>query len=233
MKTKIKNRIDMYESVLSVLRNNQAIWESTSMIVSRVDRLEEGLIGLHAKSALQSSVTLGVAQMRNARWNDLAKKIISIQDALWIYGNGTNNYDLVARHKFAPSVTFKLSANARAIRIDIVTSDLENYGSFLADYGVTTEMIQQFHDSVAVYRDMTITPRSAIVERKTVRLEIESKSIELNNLLRNDLDRMIRRFSASHPSFVVTYFNARQVVNMRGRRQHRSGPSTGDPDIGN
>lgn len=233
MKTKIKNRIDMYESVLSVLKNNQAIWGNTGMIVSKVEQLEEGLILLHANAAIQDSVTLGIAQLRKERWNELAKTIISIQDALWVYGNGTNNFELMARHKLAPSVTVKLSASARLIRIDVITTDLETYGSFLVDYGISAETIQQFHDGVTVYRDATTSPRTAIIERKSVRLEIENKSNELNSLLRNELDRMIRPFSASHPSFVIGYFNARQVVHLKGKRYNKSGPSHGDPDIGN
>lgn len=231
MNRKVNNRIDMIKAVVSVLNENQAIWVNTPKVVTSVNQLVEGLNFLQEKAALHNSITLGVTRDRKEKYAALAKTMISVQDALWIYGNSTNNFNLVGRNKVVPSTTFNLSLKSRLVRIEVIMKDVETYGAFLADYGVTQEMLGLLNDQIAAYLSIEINPRLAIIERKTTGIEIEQKVNELNKLLKNDLDRMIRIFSTSYPSFVVAYFTARVVIHGHGKTKSKNPKK--EPDIGN
>lgn len=231
MKRIVNNRIDMIKAVVSVLNENQAIWVNTPKVGTSVNQLVEGLSILQEKTALHNSITLGVTRDRKEKYAALAKTMISVQDTLWIYGNSTNNFSLVDRNKIVPSTTFNLSLKSRLVRIKMLMKDVETYGTFLADYGVTQEMLGLLNDQIAAYHSIQINPRLVIIDRKMIGFEIEHKVNELYKLLKNDLDRMIRIFSTSHPSFVVAYFTARVVVHGHGKTKTKNPKS--EPDIGN
>lgn len=232
MKKLTHNRIDMYTAVLSVMQQNAPIWQNTAMIVERVNQLEDGLHQLRIKAALQNSITTGVSAMRKARYEQLAKTMITVQDALWVYATSANNFELAARNRMAPSTILGLSTAERLIRMDVLESDLANFGSFLSEFGITTDIVTTLGTQIADYRAIAFNPRQAILERKTISFEIDQLSNTLSRLLREDLDRMIRMFSGNHPVFVVAYFNARLLVNLNGKTQKKADDSTPENDIG-
>jgi hypothetical protein len=214
------------------MQNNSAIWQNTAMIVERVNQLEDGLQQLHVKAALQNSITTGVSAMRKAKYAQLAKNLITVQDALWVYATGTNNFELAARNRMAPSTIKGLSIGSRLIRMDVIESDMTTYGAFLTDYGVSAELLTTLTAQIADYRSIAYNPRQAIIDRKTISYEIDQLSTSLSRLLRDDLDRMVRMFSGTYPLFVVTYFNARLLVNLNGKTPRLTDSSEPENDIG-
>lgn len=231
MKTNVKNRIDMYKAVLSVLNENHAIWENTTIVGVNVNKLSQGLSLLEAKAAMHNSITLGVAQERKAKYEALLETMVIMQDALWIYGNVSNNHSLMARNKLTPKQTANLNISLRLVRVDTLAADVESYGTLLVDYGVTPEMIIALNEKIAAYRAIATNPRLAIIDRKSIGVEIDQKTAELGALLRNELDRSVRMFYKTHPNFVVSYFSARDIVNLNGKKGNKNAKQ--EPDDGN
>lgn len=218
MKTSAKNKLGMYKAVLLVVQEHAPVWAGVPKLVSDVEKLEQGIIFLKNRAMLQSSITIGVAKMRKEKFVALSKKMIAVQDALWIYGIASNNVELAARHKYSPSKTESLSATDRLVRMDIVLSDLSIYGIALGDYGIPTEAINTIIGLMEDYHSISSSPRKSVIDRKTIGAEIDAKMIEVNSLLRDELDRFVRMFSLTNPNFVHSYFNARLIVDQSARR---------------
>ncbi len=220
----------MYKAVLTVIQEHEPVWAGVPKLVSDIEKLEQGIIFLENRAMLQSSITIGVAKMRQEKFGTLSKKMIAVQDALWIYGSASNNVELAARHKYSPSKTEKLSAAERLVRMDIVLSDLSIYGIALGEYGITQITIDTTIALMEEYRSIAGNPRKSVIDRKTISAAIDSKSSELNFLLRDELDRFIRMFNVSEPNFVKSYFNARLVVDQKGKK-NKAADTPIEPDV--
>jgi hypothetical protein len=229
MKNSTKNRMGMYKAVLQVIQEHEPVWAGVPKLVSDVEKLEQGIIFLENRIMLQSSITIGVAKMRQEKFGALSKKIIAVQDALWIYGTASNNVELAARHKYSPSKTEKLSAADRLVRMDIVLSDLSIYGIALGEYGITPDTIATVIGLMEEYHTISGNPRKSMIDRKTISAAIDAKTSEITFLLRDELDRLIRMFAVSEPNFVKSYFNARMVVDQKGKKNKVS-DSTIEPE---
>lgn len=232
MKNITKNRLDMYKTVLSVIKEHEPIWTNVQMMVQCVNKLETGISELDSKSVIQDSIILGVAKMRKEKFLSLCEELICVQDALWMFANATNNFELAARHKTSISVLKVMSGNVRMIKMVIVEQDLASYGSQLESFGVSAEKIASVLNSIESYRAIHNTYSEKRVNRKTRGAELETLSVKLNSILRNELDRLVKMFKSSYPSFVSEYFNARNVIHLKGKKNNKDSSLPGHDDSG-
>lgn len=221
----------MYKTVLSIVKQHETIWGGTPGVVNSVNRLENSLISLNEKESAQGSVTLGVSMAREMFFENVADKMIILHDALWIYAKSTNQFELQARNHHSPSKVRNLGSSKRLIQINTLLIDLTNHGTELAFFGVTPATIENFVSLVSEYQLIALNPRMSIVSRKTITEEITRDLFEINEILQI-LDRLIRSFNEQESNFVLLYFNARIKVDLKGKRNLRSGAPPVEPDDG-
>lgn len=219
----------MYKTVLAVIRDHEPIWTNVQMMVQCVNKLETGINELSANATIQDTIILGVAKMRKEKYLTLCDELIGVEDALWMFGNATNNFELAARHKQTFTELRTLSCNARLVKMSITEQDLAIYGSELGSFGVSEEKIASMLLSFEAYRSIHNTYSEKRVNRKTRGAEVETLSVEINSMLRNELDRLIRMYKSYYPSFVFEYFNARTIVHLKGKK-HNKGSASPDLD---
>lgn len=225
----MKNRLNMYRTVLSVMREYEPLWASSPLLPDVVNRLEAGVQNIEANFLLNATAVQGVYARKNAAFAEIAEEMIQLHDTLWIYAYANNLFDLIERNKVAPSVVRRLNNSSRLMKMEALINDLDNHSSSLESFGITTERIESFRSKVMAYRVIESDPRKAVADRKAKGAELERYSREIGVMIREELDRLVRQYAATQPMFVLTYFNARIIVDQNTRR-NRSNGSRGEPE---
>lgn len=223
MRTQLRNKIAMYESVQMILNNYEPIWTGTPKFASAVQEFNTELENIRLKSVSQQSVYVGVSTARKSMYVTLVEDLSLVMNALYVYATATNQYELAARNKMAISKLKVLPVSARIILIDQIKNDLDAHAGDLSEYGITPAYRLSFDDKVESYRSFSNTPRMKLIERKGLTSDLTSHATKINNILKGQLDMLIIQFKGVEPGFIQAYSNARLIVDLRGPTSNHGG----------
>ncbi|WP_430402797.1 hypothetical protein [Fluviicola sp.] len=216
MKRSTANKLNMYESVHAVLTDHQSSWQTVPAFASAVTTFETKLNLLRARITEQLSVTTGVTMEKNLRTEDLRKRMLIVEHALFLLGRASGDVQLRERNHSSKSALSLMNLNEFAARCTELKGDLENYGTQLAAYGITQQAIDELIPLLSGIDELNNSTRKAIIKRKSITKAIADLEQELNELLRVELDRLILVFRESEPAFYQSFESARITINYGG-----------------
>ncbi|WP_341900797.1 hypothetical protein [Fluviicola taffensis] len=216
MKRSTANKLNMYESVHAVLTDHQSSWQTVPAFASAVTTFETKLNLLRARLVEQLGATTGVSMEKNLRTEDLRKRMLVMQNALFLLGRASNELQLQERNHLSKSDLIHMKLNEFAARCTELKGDLTTYGTQLAAYGITQQAIDELIPLLSGIDELNNSTRKAIIKRKSITKAIADLEQELNELLRVELDRLILVFRESEPPFYQSFESARITINYGG-----------------
>jgi hypothetical protein len=90
---------------------------------------------------------------------------------------------------------------------------LETKVDNLADYGITTQQIDDLKNSFDRFLQMSGQPRQYRVASSVATQTLDELFKQVTELLEEKLDKVMSRFKSSHPAFYIGYNAARIVVD--------------------
>jgi hypothetical protein len=223
MKRSTTNRLNMYESVHSVLNDYQSSWQGIPAFVSAVNTFETKLNLLRMRVMEQSSITTGVSMDKKLRINDLRDRMLVVQHALFLLGRASGDILLRERNHTSKTALLEMNLAGFAARCAELKLDLGTYGPQLAEYGITLESIDELIPLLQGIDEVNNSTRKAIIRRKNATQSIRELELELNELLRIELDRLILLFRHSEPGFFQSFRSARITIHY-GNGSRRDEP---------
>jgi hypothetical protein len=125
---------------------------------------------------------------------------------------------------------------ALAAKVDLHVSDLANEGDTvigprcreildlanthavdILPFGTEKADIAKLQDAIDAYTPLATKPRQAIVSRKAVTTNISDTQDAADALLKDELDRSMRKFKTKNSGFFNEYTNARSIIDLGGR----------------
>jgi hypothetical protein len=137
-----------------------------------------------------------------------------------------------------------------AAKVDLPISDLANEGDTvigphcqeihdladshsadIAPFGTSKADITAFQAAIDLYSPLATKPRQAIGARKVVTGGIETTQEKADALLKDELDRSMRKFKTRNPPFFGEYTNARMIIDLgsRGEEEPPTPPAPPKP----
>ena len=86
----------------------------------------------------------------------------------------------------------------------------------LPDYGVTEAELTALQTAIDEYKAMESSPRLGIIDRKAATGQIGMLISENSRILKNQLDKLIGQLEEENPEFYRDYFNAREIIDLKG-----------------
>lgn len=83
----------------------------------------------------------------------------------------------------------------------------------LADYGVTAASLDEFKAAVAAFVAILPKPRVTQAERSRLEQQADALLAEINDFLKNQLDKLMVPFRKSHPDLWAGYQRSRAIVD--------------------
>lgn len=217
----ISNKLNMYKAVLEVCKSHEASWTGIPGFVSTVEELETALKELDEFAGLQSSKTVGVSALKEEKRKQLVEILLLVQPALEIYGKSIGDLELQYRNRVTKSKITRLSIPKLVVHVNNVEEDLNSFGLALLPMGITSSILNAAYAIIEEARIAGSRPRMAIIERKLYTSSMKEHVKLIDEIVGFRLDKMIRLFKTSIPSFYNLYFNARTIIDVSHKKPNQ------------
>lgn len=241
MKKTISNRINMYVVVLDTCKKHEEELAGIPKMVSAVSDLENALIELNALAMQHSIKTLGVSSQKAQKLEQLFVALDEVHSAFKVLATELNDPGMKVRNSFPQTTLRRMSGVALKTHIGRVSEDLIQSGSLLEPYGLDNNRLGEILELIDDCKAIISTPRIAIVQRKNLTGAMLNKSQEIDRIVKERIDNIVRLLKRSLPDFFNEYFAARKVINTGVRHNQqtnrmnsgRLGQLPSEPDDGN
>ena len=225
MKTKRKNKLNMYNAVFSVMNDHKEIWSGVFQLKSVFQKFSENLSRLTALKTDQQmdlqplldavskkresllSLVYPVANITLAYANDHNKKEITKKLKLSINKlTCSNDLDLIENSKVIHKVAKKL------IKKSVTeTEDPDNKSISIVDYGLNEKMVLDLNVAKKDFVKSLLALHEATQNKVVMGKQITSILKKNDRLLKNKMDLLVSIFATSKTNFYKTYLEARVI----------------------
>ena len=208
----------MFETTLTLLDQNNAIWTGRAAFADAVTRARNGTTDIRSKTGQQESPTSGVTGDKAQARNDLEAKMLEVADQVAAFAAKSNDNDLAAKVEMTKSSLDRMSDSDLVQAANRVTEAATVNLAALAPYGVTQAEVTSLDAAATKFEDMKGSTRDAIVGRKVATMSLPDAIGSVRSIFRNEIDKMMTAFKKPNPDFYNGYFAARIIVNRAPTR---------------
>lgn len=232
MKQREKNKLNMYKAVQAICMTQQADWNDMPAFVNAFNQFTAQLQELEQAAYNQLVATPGVTANKDHLLETTIEKAHIVANALRAFAAISENVLLEGQLDFSKT-DFKRGGRQHVLQLtDIVLLRANDHLAALADYHID----QQDLDELAALRQqlgsVIGSPREAIIDRRHETIAIEHLIEELDDLLHDQLDRLIEILRPDHPAFYERFKTARVIVDYKGKKNDTGEEEEDDPDLG-
>lgn len=221
-----ENKLVTMKALLSYLKLNKSIWQSSVPLATAVTELENliGLIETIRKSTEMDQSGL-VVEKRTLR-TSLVNKTFEVASQLYAMACKTKDQVLQAKVDFSKSELEgqrdgELASTSKTV-VDLARSFLDA----LISYDVTAPELDILDSLIDRYENSLPTPRLSVSERKANNEKMKGLFRSSKEILNDQIKRLMTRYQEPNPDFYAGYLNASMVVDYGTRYDKPEDPDT-------
>jgi hypothetical protein len=221
----------MYKITIAVLDDNEVIWTSMVPFSTAVAAFKEKVRAIDATVQRQETPT-GATQDKAGARDALEDVLFLMCEALGALAHVSKDQDLLALTDITRSGIDKLDSEQLSNRAALVLAQANAKKADLAAVQVTQANIDELTQALQSYNEAKAGPRRATAERVAQTESLSTIIREANDILRNQIDRLVNLFARSNPQFVSSYQAARVIVDRPASQAAKSAspvPTTTTP----
>jgi hypothetical protein len=221
MNTKQSNKLASYGAVEALLQATPEI-VNTPGLPEKLAVLSAKVGEIHSLAKTQTQPRRAIATARDLVLDAMAEQ------ALEIAGLITTLARDIKAPQLAEAVEVGRSSFRRARRghrqwfaqrvLDTATAVLPQ----LAAYGVTAETLDAFRTRINAAQAGMAAARNAIVDKVASTRRLIGLFREVDELMNDQIDRLVFRLRKDHPGFNARYEEARAILHLRGSRREET-----------
>jgi uncharacterized circularly permuted ATP-grasp superfamily protein len=224
MLKRLANKLAMFEAVQSHLNANKSMWTSVPAMVETINDFESLLAEIETCWKLTSVNKKGITLQKAAQQALVIAHTYELSSLLYAMASKKNDAILVAKVDFTETDLLKKRDNNLVTTclnmVEIATEHLAG----LIDYQVSGDELIVLKEEIKRFADNIATGRVTVSERKAANVKLKDLFVQVNALLKNQLDRIMVRYRKNEPKFYSSYQNIRRVVNYGVRHEKPKEP---------
>jgi len=215
MNAKQRNRLAMFMAVKNVFGFYPTELGTIKVLQGFIEKFNELIAKIEAVHQVQQGNTTGARQLKLKEEAEMIDATVKLAATMYVYAQVNEMPDLQAKCAISASQMERMpDEKVRAICLNVYNEAVQ-LGDVLADYGQTVDDVTQLKKEIDDFSALIAAPRSAIVTRSQATKELESLMRETNDLLRNNIDKLMELLKESQPKVYNTYLAARTIVDLR------------------
>ncbi|MBC8031135.1 MAG: hypothetical protein H7Z16_13555 [Pyrinomonadaceae bacterium] len=207
------NRVTMFKTVDGYLDQNNSVWNGMAPLVAAVQQFQQKIAAIDTAAQKQETPVSGAAGDKAAARDALEDVLFLTCEALGVLAHTSNDHDLLALVDVTPHALDKLGDEELSNRATNVLAKANAKKTELAALQVTQANIDELDQALQDFQAVKAKPRTAVVERAVQTGSLSTLVREANNILRDQIDRLVNLFRRTDPEFVSGYRSARVVVD--------------------
>ncbi len=226
MNNRQSNQLNMYQSVIAVLDEDNAVWTPMAPFGPALTALKNKVNGIRATAQQQETPT-GAAQDKADARDDLEEVLFLTCQALAVLGYEDSDNDLLALTDVTRSSLAKIDSDRLSQLASSILAQANAKQTELATLQVTQANIDELNQALAEFNEAKTGPRQATVARSAHTDSLTTQFREANEILRDRLDPMVNILGRTNPQFASRYRSARVIVDRAAT--HVPKPETTPP----
>ncbi len=222
----------MYKTVKNVVDSANS-WTGFTAFEAAYTAFGSKLTQLENFAYNQTLALVGVKTVKEAKRTEAAKFTLEVAASLAAFASTTGNVELRERMKISPSKLKYGAAHHSLQLIDLViekaTLHLNDLGDFGVDQAKLTALINK-RDQVNIVFN---APRQAIVDRKVMTAKMDELVLEIDRILREQLDKLMLILDPQDHEFFLSYNAARVIVDHKAHHASADDESEEEEDESN
>nr|WP_321356083.1 hypothetical protein [uncultured Draconibacterium sp.] len=208
------DRKHMLDDTLAYLDTRSTLWNSIAKIGEVKNKLTQLSLAIDtsAMQQEQSKVTLGKVKAELKR--TIADKADVLNDVVEVFALMNGNEKLAEKMADSASDLYRMKYDDMQRRVKvIIDSATEHQEELIAEYGLTAEQVTDLQNDYDRLNELSGQPREYQISSAVATQTLEELFTEVNNLLENQLDNLMKVFKRRDAAFYMGYEKARMVVN--------------------
>ncbi|WP_372650397.1 hypothetical protein [Draconibacterium sp.] len=207
------NQFRMLLNTQGALDANSTLWSSIPVMLSAKNNLDELIQRIGDVNEKTVSNSKAVTADKAVTLNNLIAKAVTLSGILQAYAAVTENVKLAGKVALTKSDLTKIRETDVEARITPVIEEAWKELANLADYGLTEDMIVETETSLDDFKALIGQPRTVRNQAFAAMTLLEELFDAANDLVKNQLDKLMIRFKFSNTEFYSEYERARTIVD--------------------
>lgn len=210
---------NMYNVVIVQCDANPAIVATNAALASALEEFKTIVGRIDTAAQSSAAVTTGLSTDKNVSKDALSRTASIIAGQIYAYAAKNKNNELKEAVDFSQTDLRRLKDGELVPRCQTIHDlGITNLGA-LADYNVTSAALTDLQTTIQNYAASVPKPRTAQTDRSTVKLNIKNLFKEADEILVEQMDRLVESMSKTQPDFVNTYKSARVIIDPKPKKK--------------
>lgn len=208
------NKKNSIEATLNFLDENARIWQGIAKIAVAKTELSQTFETIEQKAETQESAKATIGKTKLKLKKSIADKADILNDLIEAFATIEGNDELARKMSDSKSSLLKLSYNDLIIKTKLIIDQaLSHKDALVNEYGMTEAQVADLQSEVDYLLEISDEPRAYQVKRSMATLELEQLFAKADDLLNNQLDKLMAIFKNRDVNFYNGYQKARMVID--------------------
>lgn len=230
MTSRQESKLSMYSAVSTFCNNNAATVSTVLAFQNALGDFDSKLISLRSAIQAETEIIIGIAKDKTELRRDLCNSAAGIAASIFAYATTTGSNELKEQVRYSVSDLIRLKDELLAPACNNIHAVATANLAALADYGITNAKLVTFSNDILNYSSKVPAPRNAVSDRAAQTAIINTLFKEMDDILKERMDKLALLFKSSHAAFYTAYVSNRVIVDAPTSPTKLEGNIKGGPD---
>lgn len=221
-------KLNMYDVVIAALGEFASVVSATPALGDALGDFKNKIAAIRAAAPTSAVVTTGFAADKKARKTAVSEQASSIAGKIYAYAAKTKNSVLKNAADFSLSDLKRTKDNEFVARCQTIHDLGAENSAALADFGLTNAELTKLQTALNSYAESAPKPRAALTDRAAVKLKIKTLFIEADEILFDQMDKIVESMTKTEPDFANTYNSARVIIDPKPKKKKPDETNNGE-----
>lgn len=223
-------KLNMYDVVIVKCDDNAAVVNKTPALAGALDEFKTKVASIHAAAPTSAAVITGFATDKTTHKKNVSELASFVAGKIYAYGAKTKNPVLKEAADFSLSDLKRTKDGEFAARCQTIHDLGAENITVLADFGLKPTDLTELQTAIDSYAASAPKPRAALTDRVTVKQNIKTLFTEADEILSEQMDKLVESMSKTEPDFATTYFAARVIIEPKAKKKPNGTENDGEDD---
>jgi hypothetical protein len=203
-----KNRISMYENVITYLLENSDIISGNRSLSYGISKLREAIDEIKLKDRMLTANNLEKIIIANKSKDDLISALLPISNSLFIYAGKTGDLLLKLKCRLSQSLLYRITDAELYNKCSAIKQFALMKLPNLYKYGITKNVIQELGNKIEAFKNAQIEKSISLITDRSDNV-LSNSHLEIEKILVNQLDKVVEQYCDDYTEFYNDYLAVR------------------------
>ena len=213
MTSREEAKLSMYRAVSQHCSNNTAIVNTNLAFKNSVTTVDAKIATLITSETGAQKKTKGIAEDKGTLRATVVQSAFDTASQVYAYANKSKNETLKQTVNFSITDLERIKDDLLIPTCNNIKKAANDNLAALADYGVTAATLTALQTDMDNYSGSVAKPRLAKTQKTTDNKNVKATMKEIDNILKEEMDKTVVAFRKTNPDFVTKYKEVRKIVD--------------------